>query len=64
MSKGHRGRGIDELVRKGRGACPVCKRTGIKLLYEHTEDEKKMMICKQCRARFTNQRAKEKAASE
>lgn len=50
MSKAHRGFGILELVSKGRGTCPVCKRSGIKLLYEQEINEKKVQICKQCKA--------------
>jgi hypothetical protein len=50
MSKSHRGFGIRELVSNGRGTCPVCKRSGIKVLYEYEKDEKKYMICKQCKA--------------
>ena len=34
MSKSHRGRGIREVPNRGRGTCPVCKRTGIKAMYE------------------------------
>ena len=37
MSKAHRGSGIRELLRSGRGTCPVCKRSGIKVLYEHED---------------------------
>lgn len=50
MSKAHRGHGIDELIRKGRGGCPICKRTGIKLLFEVEVAEKKLQVCKQCKA--------------
>ncbi|HAK46431.1 MAG TPA: hypothetical protein DCO79_11005 [Spirochaeta sp.] len=49
MSKAHRGFGIRELESNGRGDCPVCGRTGIKVLYEYEKDEKKFMICKQCK---------------
>ena len=49
MSKAHRGFGVRELVSNGRGTCPVCGRTGIKVLYEYEKDEKKFMICKQCK---------------
>lgn len=50
MSKAHRGSGIRELVNRGRGTCPVCKRTGIKIPFEHEANGKKIKICKQCRA--------------
>ena len=49
MSKAHRGFGVRELVSNGRGTCPVCKRTRVKVLYEYEKDEKKFMICKQCK---------------
>ncbi|MCK5157384.1 MAG: hypothetical protein KAQ69_13230 [Spirochaetales bacterium] len=54
MAKAHRGAGILDLVKKGRGACPVCKRTGIKLMYEREANEKKIVICKQCEAALKN----------
>lgn len=48
MSKAHRGSGIRELKSSGRGTCPVCSRTGIKLLYEVEKEGKKIKICKEC----------------
>lgn len=60
MSKSHRGSGIRyETENKGRGKCPVCKRTGVKLLYEHEVNEKKIFVCKQCNARIKNGKAEE-----
>jgi hypothetical protein len=50
MSKAHRGKGIRELAAHGRGECPVCKRTNVKILYEQAAGEKKVKICKTCRA--------------
>ncbi|MDR2480936.1 MAG: hypothetical protein LBD07_01395 [Spirochaetaceae bacterium] len=50
MAKSHRGKGIRELVSSGRGVCPVCKRENIKVLYEQDAGEKKIKICKTCRA--------------
>jgi RNA polymerase subunit RPABC4/transcription elongation factor Spt4 len=50
MSKAHRGKGIRELVSRGRGVCPVCKRENIKILYEQEAGEGKVKICKTCRA--------------
>lgn len=49
MSKNHRGKGIKELVKSGRGTCPICKRTGIKLLYEKDIEGKKINVCKICK---------------
>lgn len=54
MAKTHRGRGTRELVSQGRGKCPKCGRTGIKLLYEVGEGEEKQMICKTCNATLKN----------
>ncbi|MCF7944058.1 MAG: hypothetical protein K9L75_00805 [Spirochaetia bacterium] len=48
MAKSHRGSGIREELNHGRGTCPICKRTGIKLFYEHEVNDKKIMVCKQC----------------
>jgi hypothetical protein len=50
MSKAHRGKGIRELFARGRGECPVCKRTNVKILYEQESGETKMKICKTCKA--------------
>jgi hypothetical protein len=50
MSKSHRGKGILENVSRGRGTCPLCKRTGVKVLYTHEHDGKTLHICKVCRA--------------
>ena len=63
MSKAHRGHGIDELVRKGRGPCPVCKRSGIKLLYEVEIGEKKLQVCKQCKAALAHGKKSEEVAA-
>ncbi|MGH0053034.1 MAG: hypothetical protein ACQ5SW_06575 [Sphaerochaetaceae bacterium] len=50
MSKAHRGSGIRSEVNQGRGECPVCKRTGVKVLYEVTLDGEKANVCKPCNA--------------
>jgi RNA polymerase subunit RPABC4/transcription elongation factor Spt4 len=50
MSKAHRGKGIRELASQGRGVCPVCKRSNVKILYEQEAGEVKVKICKTCRA--------------
>jgi hypothetical protein len=54
MSKAHRGKGIGELAAGGRGVCPVCKRGGVKLLYEQEIDGAKLKICKICKATLAN----------
>ena len=50
MAKPHRGKSIRELAYKGRGECPVCKRTNVKILYEQESGDKKIKICKICKA--------------
>ncbi|MFA6689484.1 MAG: hypothetical protein ACOX6K_05920 [Sphaerochaetaceae bacterium] len=54
MAKAHRGTGIRKEKNHGRGDCPVCKRTGIKVLYEAEFDGEKKKICKQCSAKIKN----------
>ena len=54
MSKPHRGRSIRELFARGRGECPVCKRTNVKVLYEQEAEGQKFKICKTCRAAIKN----------
>ena len=50
MSKPHRGKSIRDLVSRGRGECPVCKRQNVKLLYEQDAGDKKIKVCKICKA--------------
>ena len=50
MSKPHRGKNIRELASRGRGECPVCKRQSVKLLYEQDSGDKKVKVCKICKA--------------
>ena len=50
MAKGHRGKGILDLYARGRGTCPSCGATGIKLLYELESEGQKVKVCKPCRA--------------
>ncbi len=63
MSKAHRGFGVRELINRGRGTCPVCNRTGIKVIYEHEVNGKKEMICKQCRAALSRSKKQETTAA-
>lgn len=63
MSKAHRGKGIRELVNAGRKSCPLCKRTGIKVVYEREAEGKKMILCKQCSAAVANGKMKEAIAA-
>lgn len=57
MGKTNRGRLFKE---EGgtRGTCSVTKRTGVKLLFEHEIDEKKVMISKVGRATLRNKAKK------
>jgi ribosomal protein L37AE/L43A len=50
MSKAHRGKGHRELFAHGRGVCPVCSRSNVKILYEQDAGEKKVKVCKTCKA--------------
>jgi CRISPR/Cas system-associated protein Cas10 (large subunit of type III CRISPR-Cas system) len=50
MSKAHRGKGIRGEAAHGRGECPVCKRSSVKILYEQEAGETKLKICKTCKA--------------
>lgn len=54
MSKAHRGFGVRDQKNNGRGTCPVCGRTGIKVLYEASIDGQTVKICKQCNAKQKN----------
>lgn len=64
MSKAHRGAGLrEEKARSGRGACPVCKRTGIKVIYEQEINGKKYFVCKQCRAAISHGKKQEELAA-
>jgi len=68
MSKPHRGKSIRDLYAHGRGECPVCKRTNIKVLYEQDAGSQKIKICKTCRAAVKHGKKSlpvaEKAAAE
>jgi hypothetical protein len=64
MSKTHRGAGLREEINRGRGSCPLCKRTGIKVVYEHEVGEgKKIHICKQCHAAVRNGKKQDELAA-
>ena len=64
MSKAHRGKGIRAEQNRGRGVCPVCNKTGIKVLYEQEINGAKSMICKICRANIKNKKAAEAPAEK
>ncbi len=63
VSKAHRGKGIREEQNRGRGTCPVCKKSAVKVLYEQEIDGAKTKICKICKAAIKNKKAAEKASA-
>ncbi|UNK16817.1 hypothetical protein MNQ98_20270 [Paenibacillus sp. N3/727] len=49
MSKPKRGRSLWNLPSRGRGTCPVCHSSRIKLLYPRTKtDGTAVKVCKRC----------------
>lgn len=64
MSKAHRGKGIRSEQNRGRGVCPVCNKTGVKVLYENEVGGEKLKICKICRANIKNKKAAEAPAEK
>jgi len=48
MPKPKRGKLAKTTGANWRGTCPLCSRTGVKLLWEKTVDEAKKAVCKQC----------------
>jgi hypothetical protein len=65
MSKAHRGTPLkEEQPNAGRGKCPITGQTGVKLVYEHEIDGKKVMISKMGKATLANQKRREEAATK
>ena len=64
MAKNHRGTGVRSLPSQGRGTCPVCNKTGIKVIYEVEIDGNKVMVCKFCKAAMKNKARKEARAQK
>lgn len=56
MSKAHRGKGLIESPAHGRGDCPICNRSGVKVVYEQEVEGKKLKICKTCKATIANKK--------
>ncbi|WP_339159122.1 hypothetical protein MKX50_08235 [Paenibacillus sp. FSL W8-0186] len=49
MSKSKRGKALWTLPSRGRGTCPVCRSTRIKLLYSRKSGpEQVVKVCKRC----------------
>jgi transcription elongation factor Elf1 len=49
MAKPHRGRILWTVPGRGKGTCPICGHSSIKLLYEVKNGDKTIMVCKRCR---------------
>ncbi|WP_195572155.1 hypothetical protein [Paenibacillus sp. 1001270B_150601_E10] len=50
MAKTHRGKGLWKTPSKGRGTCPICLSTRIKLLYTVSDKENhQIKVCKKCK---------------
>ena len=49
MPKPKRGK-LARMTKEWRGTCPLCTRTGVKILWEKTEGDKTHKVCKQCGA--------------
>jgi rRNA maturation endonuclease Nob1 len=47
MAKTNRGKAIRG-TKDWRGTCPICKRTGVKLLSDKTVDGENLKVCKIC----------------
>ena len=47
MAKLYRGKNIKKLP-NWRGTCPICKRTGVKLLWDKITETGKIKACKMC----------------
>ncbi len=61
MGKTHRGKGLKDQVRNGRGVCPVCKRTAVKVVYEAQIKDATVKVCKTCKATLNNAKVKKPA---
>jgi hypothetical protein len=53
MPKAHRGKTLKTLPTKGRGTCPLCGSTRIKLLYDVTAEDGSgtTKVCKRCKSK-------------
>jgi hypothetical protein len=57
MAKANRGKNLkNERPNGARGTCPITGKTGVKLIYEHEIDGKKVMISKDAKAAMTNEK--------
>lgn len=63
MSKANRGKGTFERYNRGKGTCPICNRTNIKATYEVEVAEKKITVCKQCKAGLAHGKCQDRVAA-
>ena len=72
MAKTHRGSGIRHRLEdgqftgtynNGRGTCPVCERTGVKVLYSREIGENTVNVCKRCNAALSHGKLQEVVAN-
>lgn len=62
MAKTKRGKGLWKTPSRGRGTCPICLTTRIKLLYSVTNSNGKVVtVCKKCSS--VNAKTADKAVS-
>jgi hypothetical protein len=54
LGKTHRGKGLKDQVRGGRGLCPICKRTAVKVVFEAQVEGKTIKVCKTCKAKLSH----------
>ncbi len=54
MGKTHRGKGLADQTRNGRTACPICKRTAVKVVYEAQVKDQTVKVCKTCKAALSH----------
>ncbi len=55
MAKNNRGNGLNAMPNHGRGTCPICGRTGAKILWEVKDGDTTIKVCKLCRKRDPQQ---------
>jgi ribosomal protein L37AE/L43A len=61
MAKSHRGKGLRSQVRHGRGLCPLCKRTAVKVIYDAQVKDKTIKVCKTCKAALSHGKHQQEA---
>ena len=61
MAKSHRGKGLRSQVRHGRGLCPLCKRTAVKVIYDAQVKDKTIKVCKTCKAALSHGKYQQEA---